>query len=400
MAGLTVAGGTISLLAAPFGIFRALGPALALTVLIGLAVCLTLTPAVMTILGWRLFSVLPVRGSRVQRAPALEGSQATTRRSQRGLALLTRRPTAWIATVGVVALLVLCAQPLGHARLDLSFSAGLPGDDGVAKGADLLTSAGLRGITAPTEILVQQPGVTSRRTELAELERLVAGEPGVARVLGPADTPLTKPRGLVLSRSGDAARFVVVYNTDPLAATAISNARQLERDAPGLAVRAGLPDARVSLTGQTLIASEVARLTRRSLELTLLTALVVELLILGLYLRALVAPVVLLACSGLSVAAALGLTTLVFQDVLGGQGLTFYAPFASAVLLIALGSDYNVFSVGAIWKEAQHRPLAEALQVAVPRSSRAITIAGMILAGTFALVAVVPLSTFRQIAFA
>ena len=63
VAGLTVAGGTIALLAAPFGLFRALGPALALTVLIGLALSLTLTPAAMTILGWRLFTVVPVRGS-------------------------------------------------------------------------------------------------------------------------------------------------------------------------------------------------------------------------------------------------------------------------------------------------------------------------------------------------
>jgi RND superfamily putative drug exporter len=129
-------------------------------------------------------------------------------------------------------------------------------------------------------------------------------------------------------------------------------------------------------------------------------ALLVELVILVLYLRAVVAPVVLLACSLLSVAAALGLTTLVFQIFLGDQGLTFYAPFAAAVLLIALGSDYNVFAVGSIWHEAARRPLAEALIVAVPRTSRAITIAGVILAGTFALVAIIPLATFRQIAFA
>ena len=154
------------------------------------------------------------------------------------------------------------------------------------------------------------------------------------------------------------------------------------------------------MTGQTLIAAEVARLTRESLQITLVVAVVIELLILTLYLRALVAPVVLLACSLLSVTAALGLTTWLFQDVLGAQGLTFYAPFSAAVLLIALGSDYNVFSVGAIWDEVKRRPLAQALRIAVPRASHAITVAGLILAATFALVAIIPLSTFRQIAFA
>ena len=126
----------------------------------------------------------------------------------------------------------------------------------------------------------------------------------------------------------------------------------------------------------------------------------IELVILVLYLRALVAPVVLLAASALSVAAALGLTTYLFQDVLGQEGLTFYAPFAAAVLLIALGADYTVFSVGSIWEAASRQPLAKAIMVAVPRTSRAITTAGVILAATFALVAIIPLATFRQIAFA
>ena len=400
VAGLTVAGGTISLLAAPFDIFRALGPALALTVLVGLIVCLTLTPALMTILGWRLFTVLPVRSSRPAAGSALEGSAAAQARTHRGIALLTRKGPALAATAGVVVVFVLAALPVLTARLDLSFTAGLPHDDSVVEGADLLKQAGLRGLTAPTEVLVQQAGVTTQRDALKRMEQLIAAEPGVVRVLGPGDTPLQKAQGLVLAQSGNAARFIVVYNTDPLAATAISQARALQNDVADLARRAGLPQATVSVTGQTLIAAEVADLTRRSLEITLLVALVVELFILAVYLRALVAPLVLLACSGLSVAAALGLTTLVFQDALGGQGLTFYAPFASAVLLIALGSDYNVFVVGNIWGEAKRRPLAQALRVAVPRTSRAITIAGVILAGTFALVAIIPLMTFRQIAFA
>jgi RND superfamily putative drug exporter len=194
--------------------------------------------------------------------------------------------------------------------------------------------------------------------------------------------------------------MVVIFDSDPLAARAIDDARRLQSDISSLLGDAGLSDADATITGQTIIASEVAALTRSSLEIVLITALLIELAILIIYLRALVAPVVLLACSALSVAAALGLTTLMFQGVLGQQGLTFYAPFAAAVLLIALGSDYNVFAVGPIWQEAAHRPLADAIAIAVPRSSPAITVAGLILAATFALVAIIPLSTFRQIAFA
>ncbi len=291
VAGLTVAGGTISLLAAPFEIFRALGPALALTVLVGLAMCLTLTPAAMRILSWRLFTVLPVRGS--QRSVVELGDAAQRQRLlTRGIRLLTRRGPALASTVVVVVLLGAATVPLIGARLDLSFTAGLPSDDSVSEGADLLKAAGIRGISAPTEVLVEQDGVTSQRAALADLEQQIAVQPGVVRVLGPADLPSERARGLVLAQSGNAARFIVVYNTDPLAAEAISNVKILQDRLPVLAGQAGLADARVSMTGQTLIAAEVAELTRRSLQITLVVALIVELIILALYLRAVIAPIV------------------------------------------------------------------------------------------------------------
>ena len=396
VAGLTVAGGTIALLAAPFHIFRGLGPALALAVLVGLAVCLTLAPAVMTIAGWRLFTVVPVRGSQSRNGFL----RAVPARRYRGLKLLTYRGSALLAVIIVGCGLALAASPLIHARLDLSFVAGLPRDDSIAEGADLLAAAGLSGISAPTEVLVEKPGVVTEGPALAQLQVALAQQPGVARVIGPADLPTKQPRGVLLSDSGNAARYLVIYDSDPLGAQAIGYVRQLESNLPALVTQSGLSDAEVSIAGQTLFASTVAQLTRQSVEITVVTALAIELVILVLYLRALVAPVVLLAASALSVAAALGLTTYLFQDVLGEQGLTFYAPFAAAVLLIALGADYTVFSVGSIWEAAGRRPLAQAIMVAVPRTSRAITTAGVILAATFALVAIIPLATFRQIAFA
>jgi RND superfamily putative drug exporter len=112
-----------------------------------------------------------------------------------------------------------------------------------------------------------------------------------------------------------------------------------------------------------------------------------------------VAPVALLLCSALGVAAALGLTVLVFQGLRGDPGLTFYAPFATAVLLLALGSDYNVFAVGSIWEAAGRLPLSKAIATAMPATARAIGTAGLILAATFAMVAIIPLETFRQVAF-
>src|SRR5262249_7319104 len=116
-------------------------------------------------------------------------------------------------------------------------------------------------------------------------------------------------------------------------------------------------------------------------------------------LRALVAPLYLLAASVLALAAAIGVTTWVFQDLLGHPDLTYYVPFAAAVLLLSLGSDYNIFIAGRIWQEAERPPLREAIRYATPGASGPITPAGLPLAGSFALLALIPVSPMRELGF-
>jgi RND superfamily putative drug exporter len=127
--------------------------------------------------------------------------------------------------------------------------------------------------------------------------------------------------------------------------------------------------------------------------------LLVNFLLLALFLRALVAPIYLLAASVASVAATIGLTKYVFQDLLGHTDLTYYVPFAAGVLLVCLGSDYNVYVVGRIWQEAERMTLREAIAFAAPRASKAIGVAGIALAASFGMLAVVPIDGFRELAF-
>jgi MMPL family len=85
------------------------------------------------------------------------------------------------------------------------------------------------------------------------------------------------------------------------------------------------------------------------------------------------------------------LTTLVFQHLLGYGDLTYYVSFIASVLLVSLGSDYNVFVVGRIWQAAGRRPLREATADVAPQAASAIAAAGFALALSFALLAIVPL---------
>ena len=203
-----------------------------------------------------------------------------------------------------------------------------------------------------------------------------------------------------MTSDGDAARYLVVLDSAPLGAQAIADVSALQDRLPALLDDAGVRATGTALGGDTALSAGVVDSTTDDLLRISLAALAVNLLMLAVFLRALVAPLYLLAASVLALCAALGLTVLVFQVLLGNDGLTFYVPFAAAVLLVALGSDYNIFAVGHIWQLAERRPLRRAIATAIPQSTRAITSAGLALAASFGLLALVPLRPFRELGFA
>jgi RND superfamily putative drug exporter len=264
---------------------------------------------------------------------------------------------------------------------------------------------------SPTEILVIGPGVTRQTAALTRLQRELAGAPGVAELAGPASLPSaltahglsgTGTAGVnpMLAGSGGAARFLVVENTDPLDAAAISSIRALGTDLPALGRSAGLTGVRFEVAGQTALTGDSIAAIFTDLERVALLIMLVTVVLLAVFLRSLLAPVYLLAASVLAVFATLGLTLLISQDLLGYGTLVYFVPFAAGVLLVSLGSDYNVFVVGRIWEEARRRPVRDAVAVAAPQASRAITTAGVALAASFATLAVIPLEQFRQLALA
>ncbi|HET8759187.1 MAG TPA: MMPL family transporter, partial [Solirubrobacteraceae bacterium] len=254
-------------------------------------------------------------------------------------------------------------------------------------------------VLSPTMILVEAPGITAERHRLRRLQRLIARSPGVALVVGPAQQRLATNLGAVFSRSRDAVRYLVVFDADPLGASGIARLRQLRARLPALRTVAGLGGAQASIAGDTALAEETVRLTRADLGRVAPVALLAIFAVLVVFLRALIAPLYLVACSVIALAASVGATVYVFQDLLGYGELTYYVPFVAAVMLAALGSDYNVFLAGRIWQEARTRPLREAVAIGGARAASAITVAGIVLALSFALLALVPVRPFRELAF-
>jgi RND superfamily putative drug exporter len=118
-------------------------------------------------------------------------------------------------------------------------------------------------------------------------------------------------------------------------------------------------------------------------------AIVVIGLLLILVMRSLVAPIYLIVSVALSFFAAMGLSVIIFMKIGGESGLTFILPFLMFVFLLALGEDYNILVMTRIREEAQHLPLREAVARALSATGTTVTSAGLVLAGTFAVFAVV-----------
>jgi RND superfamily putative drug exporter len=111
-------------------------------------------------------------------------------------------------------------------------------------------------------------------------------------------------------------------------------------------------------------------------------------ILLALVLRSLIAPLYLIVSVALSYLAALGVSTLIFIDIMGQQGLSFILPFLMFIFLLALGEDYNILVMTRIREENHQLPLREAVVKAIGRTGPTVTSAGLVLAGTFAVLAV------------
>jgi len=385
-AGLTTALGTATLLVGEVDFFRAFAPALVITALTGVVVSVTLVPALLALLGRAAYQP---RGIGSVSSP---GGLRRARRAPLATRLLTTRAIAALTAVVVIAGLAVAATQLRHLEMGLGLTSGL------APGADVAAAGFAPGVTAPTELLVEGPGAVDPGVQ-QRLRDALRAQPGVADVLGPADPVPSLAPELMVSQAAQASRFAIVLGTAPTENAAIDALERIEEALPTLLSDAGAPQARASAIGDTAIAAASVDAMTTELLRVGAAALLVNLVLLAVFLRALVAPLYLLVANALTVAATLGIASWFFQDLLDQGQLVYYVPFATAVLLLALGSDYNIFLVGGIWRAAQTRGVVEGIRTAMPQASLTITVAGLVLAGSFGLLALVPVDALHQFAF-
>jgi RND superfamily putative drug exporter len=386
--GLTVAAALLTLLASQQDTNRTLGPVTAIGILVVLSASMTLLPAILSLLGRRGF--WPAR--RQAEFDPLRGGQSLTvvQVQQARWAEVARRVMSrpWLFAGGGVALLVAAAFGLFALHTDPTPIKEFRTNTDSKAGYELFRRSFPVGEVAPSTVLIsRRGGAGPSASDVALVERKLTSLRGVvASVFPPRDAR---------SRDGRIARLTLVPAGDPVrpqAGALISDARAaVAHLAPGLTVLIGDGAARFYDQG-------VAE--NRDLLVVGPLVLLVIFCVLVILLRALVAPVFLLATVVLSYLGSMGVASLVFRFVFGRKGIDPLLLILSFIFLVALGVDYNIFLMSRIREEAVKRGTRNGVLRGLVSTGPVITSAGVILAGTFLVLTTLPVWLLFELGFA
>jgi putative drug exporter of the RND superfamily len=342
-----------------------LGPVLAIGVAVGMFVMITLLPALLVTFPRGVF--WPYRPTYGSAEPTTRGLWARV-----GWAVASRARLTWIITAVVLGVLALGLT--GLKANGLTNAQAFRGHPDSVTGETVLAAHFPAGTGQPV-IVIGNPSA------VAALRSAFAATPGITAVTPP------------VTRAGYA------YLEGTLRAAPDSQAAYDTIDRVRAAVHA-VPGANAEVGGITAVNLDVKRAVAHDRNLIIPLILAVVFVILGLLLRAVVAPLILIATVLLSFAAALGVSAFFFNHVFGFGGADTTFPLFVFVFLVALGIDYNIFLMTRVREEAIKRDARHGAIVGLAATGGVITSAGFVLAATFAVLATIPATFLTELGFA
>jgi RND superfamily putative drug exporter len=205
------------------------------------------------------------------------------------------------------------------------------------------------------------------------------------------------------SADGKLVRVEATLGFDPFSDEANDTIPRLREATKGAAQaeaeELSLPEPTVLVGGLTAENYDTSETLKSDAKLIVPLTLAVIFVILCILLRAVVAPLYLVATVVLSYAFAIGASTLIFTEVFNQPDSDPGLPTFAFIFLVALGVDYNIFLISRIREEAERQETKEAVITGLERTGGVITSAGLILAGTFCALMALPLETLFQIGF-
>ncbi|MFF8945255.1 MMPL family transporter [Streptomyces sp. NPDC014864] len=365
----------LALLLSTMGMLRTMGPSLAISVAVALLAGLTLVPAVFSLLGTKAY--WPSKSWRKQPKNAVAGRVGR---------LAARRPGAVAAVTGGL-LAVLAGGVLGF-RAEFDTTSSLPQHLESVQAMRDMQRGFPAGETDPTTVYLEKSGGPALTEGQLDAYGAALGKVDGVGQVSPA----------VLAGDGRVARYSVVLDHKPTGEKAIGVVAGPLRDT---AHRAAPEGTRALVGGTTAVLGDIENAVNHDYKVVFPAAGVAIMLILGLLLRSVVAPLYLMVSVALGFGATLGATVWLFQNSQGKDGLLFTLPVIVYLFVVAIGTDYNILMVARLREEIeQGRPPREAAARAVARCVPTIGAASVILAGTFGVLMLAENSMLQQMGFA
>jgi RND superfamily putative drug exporter len=325
---------------------------------------ITLLPALLVITGrWVFWPLRPRYGSQ---DPTSRGPWARI-----GSRIAPRPRRVWIVTAVLLAVATLGL--IGFQFRAFTQAQSYRGTPSAVAGERVLAQHFPAGAGQPVYVI-------GNAQQAAPLRTALAGTRGIAAV-----SPPQVKDGLVLLQG-----TLAVPPDSQAAYTVVSQVRTAVHPIPGADAKVG---------GSTAINADVQHYAIRDRNVIIPLILVVVLIILGLLLQAVVAPLILIGTVILSFGAALGLSALAFRHIFGFAGADNSMPLFSFVFLVALGIDYNIFLMTRVREESLKSGTHRGMLTGLAATGGVITAAGLVLAGTFATLATLPLVILTEIGF-
>jgi putative drug exporter of the RND superfamily len=349
----------LALVLSTLGFLKQMGPALAIAVTVTLIAGLTLIPAVVSLIGPKVF--WPSKSW--QREP----ENARFAALGRGV---RNRPALTAGLSG----LVLVALSLGtfgyNATFDLA-AGSMPKTKESMVVQDEMQKAYSAGAAAPTDVYLSS-------TDGKPIDTTVSD--AYVRKLGAVDG-VANARRAQTNKDGTTVDFTVTLKYEASTDKAIEAVGRV-RDV----AHANAPDDTEALVGgMSSIFKDIDTAVNHDYRTVFPVAAVLIMLILGLLLRSVVAPLYLMASVGLGFGATLGATVWIFQEGQGHSGLMFMLPVIMYLFVVAIGTDYNILMIARLREEAREgRDPRAAAGMALRHAGPTVAAAGFILAATFA----------------
>jgi putative drug exporter of the RND superfamily len=199
------------------------------------------------------------------------------------------------------------------------------------------------------------------------------------------------------SKDGSLTRMDVTLSTDPYSDESIKAVCQIRSAAAQAIQESSLKGSVCYVGGESADQSDILAVNNSDFLHVLLLAIAAILVITIILLRSLTVPIYMIVTVIFNFGATMGIAVWLFLDVLKQGSMIYMLPIFVFVILVAVGSDYNIFLVSRIREESKNKSIKEAVRQAVSNTGGVITSCGLILAGTFATLTTAPLQMVFQV---